>query len=312
MENNASVQPTGNRRRRRLQFSLRSAFVCMALLGVGLSATSSSRQQRRLVEVIERNGGEVEYDYEPASDHPPGPRWIRDILGDGLFFRPRSVVFMGNFQYSIPEDALRAMARLDSLVDVEFHMYTRRRDQLKYLLLLKNLQTLESGAIFFGDTEIEQLKCLVKLRHLSLYGTKITARGVAALRAIGHIESLDIGSGISKIDDDAVRELSSIRTIVRVGFNAQYASDPRDATANVAQGPERARPGRLRRIRQDSCATPGGNTWAGNPLCWRFVAGPRLMASGLRQKGGAEKGSRKGVRAEKGAEKGSEQKRGQN
>jgi hypothetical protein len=225
MENSVSVQRPGKFRNLRLRLSLRGFIACVMLIGVGLWATSSSREQRSLVKVIERDGGEIGYDYEPALDHPPGPQWIRDILGDGLFFKPRSVVFMGNFQNPIPDEALHAMAKLNSLVGVEFHMYTIKRDQLKYLLSLKNLETLESDAMFFGDTEIEQFSSLVKLRRLTLRGTMVTARGIAALKALGHIESLDLGSGISKIDDDAVRELSSIPTLEQLCFNARQVSN---------------------------------------------------------------------------------------
>ena len=92
--------------RRWLQFSLRSFFVLLTALGVWLGVASQrAREERDAVQAIEALGGTVAYDwqYERLTDEivftcrpgkePPGPRWLRRVLGDAFFQRVIGVAF---------------------------------------------------------------------------------------------------------------------------------------------------------------------------------------------------------------------------
>ena len=82
-------------KRRWYQFSLRTLLVFVLLVSIGLSwfalKLQQARKQREAVRVIEKLGGEVEYDYElheQLSMQPPEPTqpaWLRGLLGIDFF-----------------------------------------------------------------------------------------------------------------------------------------------------------------------------------------------------------------------------------
>ena len=82
--------------RLRFQFSILSLLLLVVVVAVPFSwlATEmkAARKQREAVEEIEKAGGAVSYDYQfdlsgtwiPGAT-PPGPAWLRNLLGDDLF-----------------------------------------------------------------------------------------------------------------------------------------------------------------------------------------------------------------------------------
>jgi hypothetical protein len=74
------------RRRRLLQFSLRTLLVHVLLVSIGLSRLAVRRERVRrqweAAKAIENVGGRVE-DEEPET---PAPAWFRELLGDDFFF----------------------------------------------------------------------------------------------------------------------------------------------------------------------------------------------------------------------------------
>ena len=89
-----------NRKRRWFQLSLRSLMVLMLLAGIGMTwlvaLKNRAERQKIAVEIILKDGGAVVYDYQDqtlsrgATSHsanatPPGPVWLRGLLGDDFF-----------------------------------------------------------------------------------------------------------------------------------------------------------------------------------------------------------------------------------
>src|ERR1700730_8857612 len=83
-------------RRRWLQFRLRSVFILMLLIGVGMTwlvaVKKKAERQRAIVEQIRKDGGWVFYDYQfdhsgrlIARAEPAAPAWLRMLLGDDFF-----------------------------------------------------------------------------------------------------------------------------------------------------------------------------------------------------------------------------------
>jgi hypothetical protein len=72
------------RKRRWLQFSLRTLLVAVTLLAVWLGLwTDRARRQRVAVQRVRELGGDIRYDYEnQKGGQPPGPEWLRRLLGD--------------------------------------------------------------------------------------------------------------------------------------------------------------------------------------------------------------------------------------
>lgn len=101
--------------RRWLQYSLRSFLVLLTALAVWLGVVvNRAREQREAVKAIEAAGGTVTYDFQitgvpfdgtPDLPHvverffdpyaePPGPLWLRRLIGDDFFQEPVAVNFL--------------------------------------------------------------------------------------------------------------------------------------------------------------------------------------------------------------------------
>src|SRR2546430_1241064 len=84
------------RKRRWLQYRLRSLLILMLILGIGMTwlvaVKKKADKQRAIVEQIQKDGGWVYYDYQydqsgrsiPHAD-PAAPAWLRILLGDDFF-----------------------------------------------------------------------------------------------------------------------------------------------------------------------------------------------------------------------------------
>ena len=68
--------------------------VLVTVLCVWLGLVSErARKQREAVEAIEKVGGAVRYEYQSKSgQEPPGPKWLRELVGEEYFV---SVIYVG-------------------------------------------------------------------------------------------------------------------------------------------------------------------------------------------------------------------------
>ena len=147
--------------RQRFRYSLRTLFVLMVLFAIACSwfavRMKRARRQEEAVKAIREAGGYVWYG---SSSTPPGPAWMRKLLGNDFFATVNLVVSMGN-------DA-----------------------DLKLLKGLSNLRTLDLTNTHVTDAELEALEGLAKLQLLCLRNTQITDAGlqhVRALTSLGHV-----------------------------------------------------------------------------------------------------------------------------
>ncbi len=105
----------------------------------------------RATEAIQALGGTVEYDYQRQSRNPPGPPWLRHLLGEDFFVNVVSV-------------------SLDSLSVTDA--------DLEHLTTLRQLQAVGLSGTQVTDAGLERLKGLTQLRELDLKSTKVTDEGV--------------------------------------------------------------------------------------------------------------------------------------
>ncbi len=77
------------RKLRWFQYSLRSLLLLTLLVSLVMSCVAvrmqRARRQDEAVEEIEKLGGQVQYDYEAQGVNPPGPAWLRNLLGENFF-----------------------------------------------------------------------------------------------------------------------------------------------------------------------------------------------------------------------------------
>lgn len=124
-------------RRRWLQFSLRTAFVVLTVFAIWLGViVSRAREQRAAVVEIQKLGGLAYYDwFYQDTEGPPGPAWLRRLIGDDFF----QDVEMVSFDSSPPADntdipgALPFLERLRKLrtIVVPAGTFKDTRDRLR-------------------------------------------------------------------------------------------------------------------------------------------------------------------------------------
>jgi hypothetical protein len=160
------------RKLRWFQYSLRSLLLVMLLASIGMSWVAvrmqRARRQKDAVEEITNLGGEVMYDYEVQANRrfplaqPPGPAWLRSLLGEDFF---ATVV------HAYPTA---------SVTDANL-------EHLKTLTQLR-LLVIEGGQI--TDAGLEHLKGLTGLRVLSISGTQVTDAGLVHLTGLTQLRTL--------------------------------------------------------------------------------------------------------------------------
>jgi hypothetical protein len=152
----------------RFQYGLLSLLVLTLAVALpfGRLATEmkQAKRQRDAVEGIRKLGQVVLHDYEadlpfPSSfPEPPGPDWLRDLLGD---------------------DFLANVTEVDGEVDDAGLVPLKEFTQLETLVLRFSELT---------DAGMEHLKGLTELRTLNLSDTKVTDVGLKYLRGLTRLE----------------------------------------------------------------------------------------------------------------------------
>jgi len=195
----AAGQPGKPRRRLRwYQLSLRTLLVVVLVASLGMSwfavRMQRARKQREVVAAIVEMGGRVTYDYEfDASGHyiphpePPGPAWLRKLLGDDFFTDVRSVRFLGTHVKAAELIHLKGLTRLQRL----YLSDTQVTDaDLEHLKGLTNLHTLCLDGTRVTDAGLECLKGLTQLQRLDLWATGVTDAGLEHLKGLTNLQSL--------------------------------------------------------------------------------------------------------------------------
>jgi hypothetical protein len=199
---------------RRFQFSIRSLLVLMLAVAIpcGWLAVEKERakQQSNAVEEIKKLGGVVRYYWDIGyggpylpNAQPPGPTWLRNMLGVYFFADIRWVIFNDRQITDAGLDRLKSMTGLQMLwlINIKFTdaglEHLQGLTQLQYLRLdytqvtgvgLKNLKGLTHLRFLclansqVTDQGLEQAKGLTQLQELILDGTQVTDTGVKKLQ----------------------------------------------------------------------------------------------------------------------------------
>lgn len=185
-----------NRRRRWLQFRLKWLLIFITVLAVPLSWLGWKLEEKRRerwakaelkkFSVFLLSDAPVP-DEDPfgADEKPPGPAWLRRMLGDDFFIHVESV-------RSWP-------SKLDPDIDLEELSYPAQEGMsdepplndagLVYLRHLPKLRGLSLDGCEVTDAGLPQLYSLSRLESLSLIETKVSPNAVAELRkALPHCE----------------------------------------------------------------------------------------------------------------------------
>jgi hypothetical protein len=244
------------------RFSLKTLLILLALfcLWLGTLANSANRQ-RRAIEAIQLSGGKFNYDYQLTRNGPdlerefsyqvapPGPKWLRRIIGDHYFITP--VTLNIHRQSSIKDDCLSHLAALPfiesaSFVDVSFrdsdlahlkHLTNLRAlglhgvalsgakapSSFEFLQHLRRLEMLGLDSPTFRDSDVTYLRGAVNLRFLTLYNSAVGDDGLAQLQHLKKLEMLGVSG--TQVTDRGMTYLSSLPKLRYLSANDLNISD---------------------------------------------------------------------------------------
>jgi Leucine-rich repeat (LRR) protein len=164
------------RARGRLRFSLKWLLLAITAICVWLGMlTYRANRQKEAVETIGKVGGIVAYRHQwdfsgefpqiIANRKPPGPAWLRKLIGDHYFVRADTTWLFGSGD---TDAAIGAVATLHEL------------------------EILHLQGPNVTDQALAQIRHLRRLRRLDLDGTSITDEGLAHVANLTELESLTI------------------------------------------------------------------------------------------------------------------------
>jgi hypothetical protein len=143
------IMPTANHRW--YQFSLRSLLVFVTLFAIACSwiavKMAQAKRQHEAVDSIIKLGGGVGYNYQydssdnwiiDAPDEPPGPAWIRSLIGDDCF---RNVVSITIYEGNISNADLKYLQVMDKLHSLSICLPSITDDGILFIII-NSLETI--------------------------------------------------------------------------------------------------------------------------------------------------------------------------
>jgi hypothetical protein len=150
------------------QYKLSTLLLLIAVAAIWLSFwTNRVRTQKQAVDYITRHGGGALYSYQANAGRteptPPGPAWLRNLLGIDYFDHVSQVYFIG-----------------DSFTDAD----------LEYLDNFPDLQFLQINCANITNEGLAHFKYVRGLKQLEIYSDKINDDGLVHLQQLQELTDL--------------------------------------------------------------------------------------------------------------------------
>jgi hypothetical protein len=214
-------------RRRWLRFSLRTLFVLLTVAGIALGyvawRVNVVRNQRQVLAEIQKLNASISFVHNVTPPRlPPGPPWLRRILGEDFFYEVDQIAIFNDRATDDTLARIASLSRCDSLI-VRSNQITDVG--MKHLLRIRKMRSLEiesprvtvAGFERLRDFPVEALHLrganvddtwmpqIARLRHvlyLSIRRTNVTDAGLAELRTATGLRRI-----FTNIQGDGVEEL---------------------------------------------------------------------------------------------------------
>jgi hypothetical protein len=211
------------RPRKLFRLSLRALLLLVALACVWMAIESSqARAQKRTVQWVIQNGGKVRYDWQYrrqgkplVEPTPPGPRWLRRLIGDD-YFQTVTHVWLRNAK-------IRDLQWVRSLPEVRMvHLGDNEINDISPLAGLKNLRD-----VYLPANQIEDLLPLEGLSKLEW--VDVTSNRISDLRPL-HSSPKLLGLRIinNPIPDEQLKAFRQARPELRYGVINDKPQSARD------------------------------------------------------------------------------------
>lgn len=225
----------------RFQFGIRSLLLFVLVSSpafgwLGIEMKQARRQAEALV-AIRNLGWEAESDWNTdrygqslPGPKPPGPEWLRKILGVDFFSAvyevvvDRASVTDANLEHltgltqltvlsldgtKVSDAGLKHFNRSTHLLNLDLSNTAVTDAGIEELRGLKELQELDLSNTRITDAGLGLLAGFPQLSRLSLEGCKITDAGLKRLRTLTQLDSLNLNS--TQITDSGLEQLKALR-----------------------------------------------------------------------------------------------------
>jgi hypothetical protein len=206
------------RKRRWFQFSLRTLLIFMMVCAVGAAwierKLERARQQQEVVDRIMKSGGRLSYDYETSDATPPGPKWLRQLVGQCFFSEVVAVDF--SRCANITDDDLRQLKLFDRLARLRLRETNITDAGLVHLSELTQLKDLCLAQTSISDAGLKNLKELSGLQELDLWDTNVSDAGLADLNGFAQLRELTLPLN-NRISDTGIEAIQTALPKCEVG-----------------------------------------------------------------------------------------------
>lgn len=207
------------RPRFRLRFGVRLLLSMIVVIAGALGyVTRRARLQQRAIDAVRSVQGEVRFADDSVNgnmrrfDEPPGPRWLRDQLGDDCFRRVTAVRLVNLVDDSVDYHHL---PHLKGLRELALGRSNRGAgDELAPLAQLSDLEGLILDVYGVDDVGLSHVARLPKLWYLKINGAQLTDAGAihfGRMRSLRVLELDNMGftdAGLSGMENlDKLKEL---------------------------------------------------------------------------------------------------------
>lgn len=237
------------------QYGLRTLLVVVTIFGIACSWFATrllrAKRQEEAVEAIQRVGGVVYYNYQLDASNtlnpeiePPGPVWLRKLLGVDFFWNVTEVHFSfteltdKDFEHlkgltqlqiltfnetEVTDAGLECIKNLNGLQRLALDKTTIRNVVLAHLEGMKQVQWLSLWRTNITDNGLEHLKGLKNLQYLNLAYNQITDAGLKHLKGLSQLKTLVLLS--SQVTDAGLECIKGMKQLQMLDLRETPVTD---------------------------------------------------------------------------------------
>ncbi|PQO36574.1 hypothetical protein [Blastopirellula marina] len=219
--------------RRRFRFSLRELLIVTFVLSIPLAWLGRSyfraQEEQAIIDQIENLGGQVYFGYElktlvnsQSRHEPPGPKWIRTLLGEHIFATVHRIRIPQN---QLTDEIVAKLARLRALESISLNSDQVTGKSLGYIRRMPHLESLWLESDKIQPEDLKKLVDFPSLTILGLKGAAASPQHLQQLPPLPRLKTLKISESLAT--DEHLLPLSrfpqlrhlSLRNVPGVQFN---------------------------------------------------------------------------------------------
>jgi len=181
------------------------------------------RNQRLVVAELSSVGGLVIYNYQwqqRSRQEPPGPKWLRALLGDDIFANVSEVDIRHDH---VDEQTLARVATLPAVLTVMIQSGQISDGGLAHLAKMNTLQQVDLYSSGLSDASVAQLSKIKGLKYLTVESPQITDVGLESIAKLKKLEHLRIRA--DRVTGDGLAQIATLPNLTNLTLDSEHLSD---------------------------------------------------------------------------------------